>query len=206
MVAQRALSHRIALGRYDLAEHRIAQGGGRDLCQLMGGCIMRFAGKAVGIVEMRIRQAKLGRLCIHFFYKHIKSAAFASDCHRRVIAGFQHQPVQRIPQGQLFPFLQVHRRAFDSGIFLFHRVFPIQIALAQCDKGGHDLCCGRHWQACVAILFQQHLAGIRVHHNRALRAERPRIGQQQQTEQYPAPQFLHVRTSPLQNKTYSAFV
>ena len=105
MVAQRALSHRIALGRYDLAEHRIAQGGGRDLCQLMGGCIMRFAGKRRWDCRNAYPSSQARPPLHSFFYKHIKSAAFASDCHRRVIAGFQHQPVQRIPQGQLFPFL-----------------------------------------------------------------------------------------------------
>ena len=170
----------------------------------MRRCVMVVRRQAVGICKVRIRQPELSRLVVHLLNERIVSAALARDRDRGVVAGGQHQAVQRITQGERLPLLQVHGRALDLRILRLDRIGPVEVALAQRDQRRHDLGGRGHGQALIRVVRKQHLACVCVHHHRAARAERTGYRHAQHRQQQRAYYLFHrLHLSP-HNKTYSA--
>ena len=108
VIAQRVPADRAAFCRDDLPEHRVLERRRRDFRQLMRGGVVRVGRQAVRIVEMRVRQTEFRRFGIHFAHKGVHAAALSRDSDRRVVAGREHESVQRIPQRECLTCFQVH--------------------------------------------------------------------------------------------------
>lgn len=200
VVDERAAGSRAGFRRHDVAEHRVAQRGGGDLRKLACGRVVAVRRQSARVFETGVRQAKLARLCIHLVYKRPLAAAFSGHSRRRIVARGEQQAVKRVAQRQPFAFFEVHRRAFYGRVLLFHRVHAVEVALAERDERGHDLCRGRHRQTAVRIFREQGLPRIRIHRDRRRRTERRRARQQRRADPQREPQLFHAHHSPCRTK------
>ena len=94
-LAERVVFHRVAEHR-----HHVARGGVHIASPVSEV-------KPMGVGERGVH-AQLGRLVVHLLHKVAVPAALARNRNRRVVAGFQHQAVQRVAQGERFALAQVH--------------------------------------------------------------------------------------------------
>ena len=195
VIAQRVPADRAAFCRDDLPEHRVLEGRRGDLGQLMCGGVVRVGRQAVRIVEMRVRQTEFRRFGVHFAHKGGHAAALSRDGDRRIVAGREHESVQRIPQREPFARLQVHRRALDRRVPRLYGIHAVKVTLAERDERGHDLGGGRHRQAAVRVLLEQRFARVRIDHDRPLCAHRACPRQNEQKREH-AKQLFHIAPLP----------
>ena len=195
VIAQRMPADRAAFCRDDLPEHRVLEGRRGDLGQLMCGGVVRVGRQAVRIVEMRVRQTEFRRFGVHFAHKGGHAAAFSRDGDRRVVAGREHQPVQRILQREPFARLQVHRRALDRRVLRLYGIHAVKVTLAERDERGHDLGGGRHRQAAVRVLLEQRFTCVCIDHDGRPCAHRACPRQHEQKREH-AKQLFHIAPLP----------
>ena len=195
VIAQRVPADRAAFCRDDLPEHRVLERRRGDFRQLMRGGVVRVGRQAVRIVEMRVRQTEFRRFGIHFAHKGGHAAALSRDGDRRVVAGREHESVQRILQRECLTRFQVHGRAFHGGVLRLYGIHAVKVALAERDERGHDLGGGRHRQAAVRVLLEQRFARVRIDHDRPLCAHRACPRQHEQKREH-AKQLFHIAPLP----------
>ena len=121
--------------------------------------------QTVGVFKMGITQAQDPGFVIHQLVKAFhRTAAVNGQGHRRIVPGRKHQPIEQFLQGQHFPFLQVHGRAFDAHS-LFGDPHPVQhVALLTDDQRRHDLRGTGDQTLLVAVLLKQHPSADRIQH------------------------------------------
>ena len=195
VIAQRVPADRAAFCRDDLPEHRVLERRRRDFRQLMRGGVVRVGRQTVRIVEMCVRQTEFCRFGIHFAHEGCHAAAFSRDSDRRVVAGREHESVQRIPQRECLACFQVHGRTFHGGVLRLYGIHAVKVALAERDERGHDLGSGRHRQAAVRVLLEQRFTRVRIDHDGRPCAHRACPRQNEQKREH-AKQLFHIAPLP----------
>ena len=155
---------RIAGGADDFAERFVLERIGRELCHVARGGIVVVVMYAMGIDKMRARHAQLGGFGVHAIGK---SADGTGQMHRNsrrgVVAGYEHQPVQEIPQADRFTDLKAHQRAM-LGKALFDLLADgegrVEVAAFEREHARHDLRGAGGKRALIGQPLVEHLTGV----------------------------------------------
>lgn len=153
--------------------------------EVVSGCVVD-AGKdvamtvgdfqAVGVGVVRLVEMQSLRLKVHDGHEiRYRASDVVGNCHRRVIAGGQHQSVEQVTQRQFVAWYQT-RAAAAVLRHLVQRVLPdgnflVEIAGLDSDNGGHNLGGTRHRQCFLRVLAEEDIAGVGVKQDRCRRGD-----------------------------------
>ena len=147
-------------------ENGIFHGISRQRRQIMCSSVMPRRIQAVGVGKMGTGKAQSMSLVIHQLHKALHGAAAVnSQGHRRIVAGMEHQAVEKFLNCQHFPLLQIHGGPFDAHRFL-RNPHPVQhIALLADNERRHDFRSAGNKALFVNILFKEDTACGSVQQN-----------------------------------------
>ena len=120
--------------------------------------------QTIGIFKVRASEANAPGFVVHQLGEAFhRAAAIDRQGHSRVVAGLEHQPIQKLLHRQNLTGLQVHGRPLDAHS-LRHNLHPVQhIALLANHQRRHNLGGAGNEAPAIGIFLIEDPAGACVH-------------------------------------------
>ena len=136
------------------------------------------AGIVIGVMhtgridEMRVHTAQFAGAVVHHLDEVVyRPAGGAGECIGCLKSGRQHQAVQQIFHGDLFAYFESGVAGTGTGrgdVILLNRDNIAQLAIFQCEQGGHHLGCRSRIFFFLLVVRLDDFAGLCVDENRSL--------------------------------------